>query len=97
MQFRLREVVLGDVGWLLNDALLAFQRFLQRAVRKAQCAEAGSDSVHSFVSSFERCETHVARSDRVNVTLHENFLCTPLTCHTARNSLNSLAPDTGAH
>ena len=53
------------------------------------------DSVHSFVSSFERRESLVARSHRVIVTLHENLLCTPPACRTARNPQNSLAPDTG--
>ena len=34
--------------------------------------EAGSDS---FVLSFEQCETHIARSHRVNVTLLEGVSC----------------------
>ena len=68
-----------------------------RAVRPAQRAEAGSDGVHSFVSSFERCETHIARSHRVNVTLHENLLSTSSGCRTACTTHNSLACDTGVH
>ena len=44
-----------------------------------------------------RCESHVARSHRVNVTLHENLLFTPPACRTARNTQNSFARDTGVH
>ena len=45
------------------------------AVRPAQLAEAGSDSCHSFAALFEHCESHIARSHRVNVTSHENLSC----------------------
>ena len=61
-----------------------------RAVRLAQRAEAGSDGVHSFVSSFERCETHIARS-------HRDLLRTSSGCRTACTTHNSLACDTGVH
>ena len=68
-----------------------------RAVRAAQCAEAGSDSCHSFASSFERCESHIARSHRVNVTLHENLFDTSSGCRTACTTHDSPACDTGVH
>ena len=67
------------------------------AVRLAQRAEAGSDSCHSFASSFEHCESHIARSHRVNVTLHENLLCSSSGCRTACITHNSPACDTGVH
>ena len=97
-------LVLGDVVVLLNDVSLGFQRLLHhhrgcgsRAVRAAQRAEAGSDSCHSFASSFERCESHIARSHRVNVILHENLLDTSSGCRTACTTHNSPACETGVH
>ena len=44
-----------------------------RAVHSAQRAgaEAGSDSFDNFVATFHPCESHVMRTDRVNVILHE--------------------------
>ena len=66
-------------------------------VRPAQRAEAGSDTCHSFASPFERCESHIARSHRVNVTLHENLLCTSSGCRNACTTHNSLVCDTGVH
>ena len=44
-----------------------------RAVHTAQRAgaEAGSDSFDNFVAAFRPCESHVMRTDRVNVVLHE--------------------------
>ena len=43
-----------------------FVRRQARAVPvRSERAEAGVGSLHSFVSSFERCEDHVARSHRV--------------------------------
>ena len=42
--------------------------------------EAGSDS---FVLSFEQCESHIARSHRVNVTLLEDVSSSSPCCHTA--------------
>ena len=85
---RQRADVLGS-GGAPPLARRAMRRFRQA---RGERAEAGSDN---FVSSFMRCESHVARSRRVNVTLHENLLCTPPACRTARTSHNSLARDTG--
>ena len=59
-------------------------------------AEAGSDG-DNFVSSFQCCESHVRRADRVNDTLQANWGCTPLACDTARNSQNSLVRDIVVH
>ena len=53
------------------------------AVRPAQLAEAGSDSCHSFAALFEHCESHIARSHHVNVTLHENLSCSSSCCRSA--------------
>ena len=50
-----------------------------------------------LLSSFERCESHIARSNRVNVTLHENLLSTSSGCRTACTAHNSPACDTGVH
>ena len=66
----------------------------KRAVREAQCAEAGSDSFHFL---FVPCESPVTRSDRVSVILPKNSGCTQLARSTARISQNSLARDTGVH
>ena len=52
----------------------------RRAKRRGR-TEAGSDD---FVASFMRCESHVTRSDRASVILHE-----PQSCCTAGNSQNS--------
>ena len=67
------------------------------AVRPAQLAEADFDSCHSFAALFEHCESHTARSHRVNVTLHENLSCSSSCCRTARTTHNSPACDTGVH
>ena len=67
------------------------------AVRPAQLAEAGFDSCHSFAALFEHCESHTARSHRVNVTLHENLSCSCPCCRTACTTHNSPACDTGVH
>ena len=67
------------------------------AVRPAQLAEAGSDSCHSFAALFEHCGSHIARSHRVNVTLHENLSCSSSCCRTACTTHNSPACDTGVH
>ena len=67
------------------------------AVRPAQLAEAGSDSCHSFASSFEHCESHLARSHRVNVTLLENLSGSSSCCRTTCTTHNSPACDTGVH
>ena len=59
--------------------------------------EAGSDS---FVLSFEQCETHIARSHRVNVTLLEGVSSSSPCCRTAytsHTSHTSHACDTGVH
>ena len=64
------------------------------AVRPAQLAEAGSDC---FALSFEQCESHIARSHRVNVTLLENLSCSSSCCRTACTTHNSPACDTGVH
>ena len=59
--------------------------------------EAGSDS---FVLSFEQCETHIARSHRVNVTLLEGVSCSSSFCFsacTSHTSHTSHACDTGVH
>ena len=51
-----------------------FVRRQARAVPvRSERAEAGVGSLHSFVSSFERCEDHVARSHRVTAILHDRF------------------------
>ena len=51
----------------------------------AQLAEAGSDS---FALSFEQCESHIARSHRVNVTLLENLSCSSSCCRTAQHIIH---------
>ena len=67
----------------------------KRSARKAQCAEAGSDS---FDSLFVPCEEHVTRSDRItSYCIRQNLGCTPLACSTARSSQNSLARGSGVH
>ena len=71
----------------------ALRRFRQARVERA---EAGSDTF-DFVSSFTRCESHTARSHRVDVTMHENLLCTSSGCRTACTTHNSPARDTGVH
>ena len=71
----------------------ALRRFRQARVERA---EAGSDNF-DFVSSFTRCESHTARSHRVDVTMHENLLCTSSGCRTACTTHNSPACDTGVH
>ena len=67
------------------------------AVRPAQLAEAGFDSCHSFAALFEHCESLIARSHRVNVTLHENLSCSSPCCRTACTTHTSPACDTGVH
>ena len=59
--------------------------------------EAGSDS---FVLSFEQCESHIARSHRVNVTLLEGVSSSSSCCrsaYTSHTSHTSPACDTGVH
>ena len=56
--------------------------------------EAGSDS---FALSFEQCESHIARSHRVNVTLLENSSGLSSSCRTTSTTHNSPACDTGVH
>ena len=67
------------------------------AVRPAQRAEAGYESCHNFAALFEHCESHIARSHRVTVTLHENLSCSSSCCRTACTTHNSPACDTGVH
>ena len=71
----------------------ALRRFRQACVERA---EAGSDNF-DVVPSFTRCESHTARSHRVDVTMHENLLCTSSGCRTACTTHNLLACDTGVH
>ena len=71
----------------------ALRRFRQARVERV---EAGSDNV-DCVSSFTRCESHIARSHRVDVTMHENLLCTSSGCRIACTTHNSPACDTGVH
>ena len=56
--------------------------------------EAGSDS---FALSFEQCESHIARSHRVNVTLLVNLSGSSSCCRTTCTTHNSPACDTGVH
>ena len=56
--------------------------------------EAGSDS---FALSFEQCESHIARSHRVNVTLLVNSSGSSSCCRTTSTTHNSPACDTGVH
>ena len=56
--------------------------------------EVGSDS---FALSFEQCESHNARSHRVNVTLLESLSGSSSCCRTACTTHNSPACDTGVH
>ena len=56
--------------------------------------EAGSDS---FALSFEQCESLIARSHRVNVTLLENFSGSSSCFRTTCTTHNSPACDTGVH
>ena len=63
---------------------------------RVERAEAGSDNF-DFASSFMLRESHIARSHRVNATLHENLLCTSSGCRITCTTHNSPACDTGVH
>ena len=69
------------------------RRFRQALVERA---EAGSDNF-DFASSFMRYESRIARSHRINVTLHEHLLCTSSGCRAACTTHNSPACGTGVH
>ena len=86
------------VGNVLTPRVRVVPHFWERRFRQAHVerAEAGSDNFY-LVSSFTCCASHIARSHRVDVTMHENLLCMSSGCRNACATHNSPACDIGVH
>ena len=85
-----RADVVGPGGGALLGRR-ALRRFRQA---RDERAEAGSGS---FVSLFDRCESHSTRFHRVTSNLDDNLGSTPHACSTARNSQSAHTRVTGLH